>query len=475
MKFANETFFLVSTILLGGLFVSFLPHLTATRHSEKPNYYWLISLGLISISFGVFAIAPFTFIALLVFANTLFIAGYIYLGIFSRSLNQAIGKKVIYAAPVVIIIFGVVFEYLRETGTYYDRVTLVVGMTAICLLWILYELLKSRKRIRSIQLNFLICTTVAELFFALARIYLVLTNTMPSSIHIYEEPFISALVRWMWIACTALSYVAIIGFWTEKLAYENAKNIEDNIRVNELLLERESLIANLLKANKTAATGALSASIAHELNQPLGASNLNIQFLRRKLEEGFLSPDIGREILDALESDNNRAATIVRSLRSIFTESESHTQECDLADLVSKVLDIVKPELKSKNIRIQLKMEEKLLVRISSGEIEQVVLNLLNNAIQSLSNAEPSLRTIVIEVLPDGDSVRFSIADNGSGVPAEFKQSLFELLSTTKKSGMGLGLWLCKHIVTRYQGSIWYEDLAGGGAQFHFQLPMAGQ
>ena len=73
MKFANETFFLVSTILLGGLFVSFLPHLTATRHSEKPNYYWLISLGLISISFGVFAIAPFTFIALLVFANTLFI------------------------------------------------------------------------------------------------------------------------------------------------------------------------------------------------------------------------------------------------------------------------------------------------------------------------------------------------------------------------------------------------------------------
>jgi C4-dicarboxylate-specific signal transduction histidine kinase len=282
----------------------------------------------------------------------------------------------------------------------------------------------------------------------------------------------SSLVRWVWIACTALSYVAITGFWTEKLAYENAKNIADNVSIKQLLLERESLIANLLKANKTAATGALSASIAHELNQPLGASNLNIQFLRRKLEGGLLSPDIGKEVLDALESDNNRAATIVRSLRSIFTEGESHVQECDLADLISNVLDIVRPELKAKNIQIQLKMEEGLLVRISLSEIEQVILNLLNNAIQSLSSMETSLRMIVIELQRDGDFVRYSIADNGLGVPAEFRQSLFELLSTTKKSGMGLGLWLCKHIVTRYEGSIWYQDVAGGGAQFQFKLPI---
>lgn len=176
-----------------------------------------------------------------------------------------------------------------------------------------------------------------------------------------------------------------------------------------------------------------------------------------------------------MESDNNRAATIVRSLRSIFTEGESHIQICDLADLVSNVLGIVKPELKSKNIQIQLGMEEGLLVGVSSSEIEQVILNLLNNSIQSLSNTEVSLRTIVIKVQRDGDFARFSIADNGSGVPAGFKQNLFELLSTTKKSGMGLGLWLCKHIVTRYQGSIWYEDLAGGGAQFHFQLPISRQ
>jgi signal transduction histidine kinase len=79
----------------------------------------------------------------------------------------------------------------------------------------------------------------------------------------------------------------------------------------------------------------------------------------------------------------------------------------------------------------------------------------------------------MIEVKRDGDSMLFSIRDNGRGVPAEFKQNLFELLNTTKQSGMGLGLWLCKHIVTRYNGLIWHEDASGGGATFYFKIPLA--
>jgi C4-dicarboxylate-specific signal transduction histidine kinase len=227
-----------------------------------------------------------------------------------------------------------------------------------------------------------------------------------------------------------------------------------------------------MKANKTAATGALSASIAHELNQPLGASNLNIQFLKMKLEKGVLNPELGKEILDSLEEDNKRAATIVRSLRSIFTEGESNAQEVRLSDLIAKVLDIVKPELKSKNIQIQLRVDEGLLIKVNPTEIEQVILNLLNNAIQALANAGTLQRRIAIEAIKVGKFVQLSISDNGEGVPAEFKSQLFELLSTTKKTGMGLGLWLCKHIVTRYGGSIRYEDVFGGGARFVFELPL---
>ena len=253
-------------------------------------------------------------------------------------------------------------------------------------------------------------------------------------------------------------------FWNKRLKNEKA-------RIQALLDERERMVGSLLKANKTAATGALSASIAHELNQPLGASNLNIQFLKMKLKKGMLNPELGKEILDSLEQDNKRAATIVKSLRSIFTEGESNTQEVQLGDLLLSVLDIVKPEIKSKNIQIQLRVDDDLLIQVNSAEIEQVILNLLNNAIQALAKSGAPQHRIVIEAIKAGKSVQLSVSDNGPGVPADFKPHLFELLSTTKQTGMGLGLWLCKHIVTRYSGSIHHEDLVGGGARFIVKFP----
>jgi len=272
--------------------------------------------------------------------------------------------------------------------------------------------------------------------------------------------------------------VALGSFYLEKqirkedhIANALKSTKEENEKITELLKEKERLIYGLMKANKTAATGALSASIAHELNQPLGASNLNIQFLKMKLEKGVLNPELGKEILNSLEADNQRAAIIVKSLRSIFTEGDSIAQEVQLGELIAKVLEIVGPELKSKNIQIQLKVDEDLMIRVNSSEIEQVTLNLLNNAIQALANSGGLARRISIEAIKIGESVHLSISDNGTGVPPAFKSHLFELLSTTRQTGMGLGLWLCKHIVTRYSGSIHYEDAVGGGAKFVIELP----
>jgi C4-dicarboxylate-specific signal transduction histidine kinase len=293
----------------------------------------------------------------------------------------------------------------------------------------------------------------------------------PPNINLYQESMAAALLRWSWFAFAILSYVSIIGYWIEKMSAANAQGLQENLRIIGLLKEKERLIYGLMKANKTAATGALSASIAHELNQPLGASNLNIQFLKMKLEKGVLNPELGKEILDSLEEDNKRAATIVKSLRSIFTEGDSNAEEVQLGDLISKVLDISKPEFKSKNIQIQLKVDEDLVVCVNPAEIEQVILNLVNNAIQSLANSGGLSRRVSIEATKAGQFIQLRIADNGPGITGEFKPHLFELLSTTKQSGMGLGLWLCKHIVTRYGGTIRYEDVLGGGAKFVIDLP----
>jgi signal transduction histidine kinase len=471
MKYANETFFFVFALIAWGLLYGsrFILAMGAASQAEK---LWLIALTLTASSFTLFAAASTLSLSLLTLANTCFIASFIYFGLFCRSLNSPITKNVHFIVIAGLLVFAVVFEYLRQKGLFIQRVGLISLIGMCCFVWELKEL-RRVKEIQSTQLRFLAYTIAIELALTIARLVALYIDGGLSTPNLYQEGVFSASIRWIWLGITILSYVAVLGYWLEKISLEKAQAIQESSRISELLKEKERLIYGLLKANKTAATGALSASIAHELNQPLGASNLNIQFLKMKLEKGVLNPELGKEILDSLEEDNKRAATIVKSLRSIFNDSNSNAEEVLVNDLITQVLDIVTPELRSKNIQIQIRVDDGLIMKVNSAEIEQVILNLLNNAGQSLANSGTLLRRITIEAAKVGKSIRLSITDNGMGVPIEFKPQLFELLSTTKQTGMGLGLWLCKHIITRYGGSIHYEDAIGGGARFVVELPSA--
>jgi signal transduction histidine kinase len=471
MKYANETFFLVFALIAWGLLYGSRFILTLGKASQAEKL-WLIALTLTASSFTLFAAASTLSLSLLTLANTFFVASFIYFGLFCRSLNSPITKNAHFIVIAGLLVFAVVFEYLRQNGLFIQRVGLISLIGASCFVWELKEL-RRVKEIQSTQLRFLVYTIAIELILTIARLVALYIDGGLSTPNLYQEGVMSASIRWMWLGITILSYVAVLGYWLEKISLEKAQVIEESSRISALLKEKERLIYGLLKANKTAATGALSASIAHELNQPLGASNLNIQFLKMKLEKGVINPELGKEILDSLEADNQRAASIVKSLRSIFIEGNSNAEKVRMGDLISKVLDVVTPELKSKNIQIQLRVDDRLVVNVNPAEIEQVILNLLNNAIQALANSGTLLRRIAIEVTQSGQMVRLSISDNGGGVSAEFRPQLFELLSTTKQSGMGLGLWLCKHVITRYGGSIQYEDALGGGATFVFELPLA--
>jgi signal transduction histidine kinase len=471
MKYANEIFFLVFALILWGLLYGSRFILTMGKASQ-PEKLWLTALTLTATSFTLFAVASTISLTLLTLANTFFIASFIYFGLFCRSLNGLIPRNVNIFVLAGLLVFATLFEYLRQKGAFIERVGLISLIGASCFAWELKEL-RRLKKIGSTQLRFLVYTIAIELALTIARFVTLYIDGGLSTPNLYQEGVISSSIRWAWLGISVLSYVAVLGYWLEKISIEKTQAIQESSKITALLKEKERLIYGLLKANKTAATGALSASIAHELNQPLGASNLNIQFLKMKLEKGIINPELGREVLDSLEADNHRASTIVKSLRSIFSESDSSAEEVQLGNLISKVLNIVTPELKSKNIQIQLQVTDQLIIKVNPAEIEQVILNLMNNAVQALANSGTLQRRITIEATKSGQWALLSISDNGDGVFAEFKPQLFELLSTTKQSGMGLGLWLCKHIVTRYGGSIHYEDNVGGGARFIFELPSA--
>jgi signal transduction histidine kinase len=479
MEAANQIFFIVFALISLGLFLSALYQYRGNRLSEF-SIYWPLSIGLFSLSSFSFGIALWTHQFFLTIANTSFILSVFLLIFLYRSWNQRPFTKIqallLWLIPVFIFFF---YDYLRVTPeTFRQRVALITITQELFLIWQIWELLKYYKTDRTILVRWLIFLSAFTLLGEICRTIWVLFGSTQTNFFLYAQDAIALTLLWIGYGSTILVYVALGSFYLEKqikkenlIASSLKSTKEENEKITELLKEKERLIYGLLKANKTSATGALSASIAHELNQPLGASNLNIQFLKMKLEKGVLNPELGKEILDSLEQDNKRAATIVKSLRSIFTEGESNAQVVQLGDLISRVLDIVKPELKGKNIQIQLRIDDDLVIMVNPSEIEQVILNLLNNAIQALANSGTLQRRIAIEAIKIGKSVQLSISDNGTGVALEFKPHLFELLSTTKPTGMGLGLWLCKHIVTRYGGSIYYEDAVGSGAKFVIKLP----
>ena len=479
METANQIFFIVFSLIGLGLFLSAIYQYRANRASGL-SIYWPLSVGLFSLSSFSFGIALWTHKFFLTIANTTFIVSVFLLIFLYRSWNQRPFTKIqtllLWLIPVFIFFF---YDYLRVMPeTFKHRVALITITQELFLAWQIWELIKYYKVERTIVVKWLIFLTTFTLLGETCRTLWVLIGSTQINFFLYAQDALALTLLWIGYGSTILVYVALGSFYLEKqIKKENeitnvlTSTKEENEKITELLKEKERLIYGLMKANKTAATGALSASIAHELNQPLGASSLNIQFLKMKLEKGVLNPELGKEILDSLEHDNKRAATIVKSLRSIFTEGESNVQEVQLGGLIAKVLDIVKPELKSKNIQIQLRVDDGLVIKVNPAEIEQVILNLVNNAAQALANAGTLQRLIAIEAIKAGQLVRLTVSDNGNGVPVEFKSHLFELLSTTKQTGMGLGLWLCKHIVTRYSGSIHHEDAIGGGAKFVVEFP----
>lgn len=251
---------------------------------------------------------------------------------------------------------------------------------------------------------------------------------------------------------------------------------QENEAITRLLKEKDHLVATMLQDNRNATTSALSASIAHELNQPLGATSLNIQFLKRQLERNELTPGISQEILNNLDEDNQRAANIIQSLRSIFLDSNHDVPILNLNEQIQEVLSVVRPLISQADITLDVGFSPGLSVAIHKNELQKVLLNLITNAIEAfelpskrVDNSLPKTITITSSIVLD--QVQFCVTDNGNGIPTDKIPILFELISSEDNKPTGVGLWLCQHIIHRYSGKIWYEQSEFSRTRFIVELP----
>jgi C4-dicarboxylate-specific signal transduction histidine kinase len=317
---------------------------------------------------------------------------------------------------------------------------------------------------------------------------------------------ISRILEWMWTGSysvlldfTALSNVGLVvnylsaifycyGYWgfvVEKkqqqlvrateaavTARENEKHaIERAQMAQKMMHERTELMGRLAIVGKHAQSGALTASIAHELNQPLAAIRLNVEEALRMSRECAI-PSTLMTVLGRIELDNRRSSAFVLRLRQMFTQRLPKMEELILDDVVRYVVEWMKPRLKSEGVTVQLNLDTATPLRFAGGEIEHILLNLMDNAIDAMQQPGQGPKCIAIRTWREVDRAFMAITDSGPGVPLEFQKKVFELSETGKSNGMGVGLCLSRYIIERHGGSI---RLAAptelSGACFLLELP----
>ena len=234
--------------------------------------------------------------------------------------------------------------------------------------------------------------------------------------------------------------------------------------------------AELVHLSRVTMLGELSGSLAHELNQPLGAILRNTEAAELFLQEPAPDLDELRAILADIRKDDERAGAVIDRMRSLVKRREIAHSLLDLNVLASEVISLVRPDADSHKVRLALEPASSLPPVLGDRvQLQQVLLNLLLNAIHAVDDSSPDRRRVTVRVKPAGTQVEVAVSDTGDGIPTEKLARLFEPFFTTKQNGMGMGLPISRTIMKAHRGSIRAENDPAGGATFCFTLPVAGE
>jgi signal transduction histidine kinase len=221
------------------------------------------------------------------------------------------------------------------------------------------------------------------------------------------------------------------------------------------------------------------ASLAHELNQPLTVIQTNTGMIELLLNDHDAPPNQDARIdkaLAGLRKANQRAATIIRTLRNMFGQSRKSISAFDFNELVNDVLLLCQPTLHGQAIDVQVQLHSQVFnLTGDKSQLQQVLLNLITNAIEAFSPTFEGVKKISVQTSLENYQMVLTVADNGTGIAPEIEAVVFELLRTNKETGMGIGLWLSKTIIDSHQGSISFTTNLNQGTRFVVRLPVTAE
>jgi len=235
----------------------------------------------------------------------------------------------------------------------------------------------------------------------------------------------------------------------------------------------DDLRHQLTHLTRVTTLGELSGAIAHELNQPLAAILANAQAAQRFLALGRDGVTEVAAILEDIVTDDLRASEVIRKLRNLLRKGESDFQSLDLNDVVREVLELARGDLVTRNVVVVRELAQDLPhVRGDRVQLQQVLLNLVLNACEAMGAQERGERKLRIATHgePYGNVVA-AVQDSGPGVPFDMRDRVFEPFQTSKSSGLGLGLAICRTLVMSHGGRVWVGEGESGGALFQISLP----
>ena len=425
----NQIFFLIFCAITVALMLVIIPQYRMAQ-TEKPSLFWPVSISLYFLSCLGFGLAASVSLILMTAANAALICSVLTLNFLYRSWMRKPFTRVQGLFLLCIpILFICLYEPLRvAVDTFRERVALASGIIIFLMLWQSYDLYQFAKEGTSKVLHWLLALTLFVVIVTFIRAYMIISADGPNTLFFDNENGLWFALRWLCFSSYNLVFIALTVYYFEKqlneknqLAQEAEIGKIENERVSALLSEKEQLINSLIKANKSAATGALSASIAHELNQPLTAINANVFTLERLMQSPNINIEDVKQIVGWISADNHRSADIVKTLGSIFRDEELKLGATSITNLIESILKIVEPECRAKQIQLKVDIEPGLEVRLNENEIKQLLLNLLNNAIASLESSDMPNRQIEILAKKVDEQFVLSISDNGPGVAAQMQ------------------------------------------------------
>jgi two-component system, LuxR family, sensor kinase FixL len=236
----------------------------------------------------------------------------------------------------------------------------------------------------------------------------------------------------------------------------------------------EDLQTELLHASRLSVMGQMASTMAHELNQPLTAVTNYLEAGRHLISAGAAPPERIADLMEKAVTQAQRAGEVIRQLRQFVSKGETERRTQNLNQLVEEALALGLVGARQLGVRVSLELDHDLPpVTVDPVQIQQVIVNLVRNAVEAMEAVER--RELMITTRMIGDEIEASVADTGPGITPELADRLFQPFVTTKKTGMGLGLSICREIIEAHHGHLTAAGRQGGGTVFRLTLPKTGQ